>query len=386
MKRPEKIIPLFKVHMHEDVVSSVSDTLLSGYIGEGPKVIEFENALMKYLDCENLVTTNSATSAIHLAISMIKRLPIGDDWVGIEDGDEVLTTPLTCTATNFPILANNMNIKWVDIDLETCNLNMDDLENKLSEKTKIIMAVHWGGYPNDLDRIKQIQEKCLKLYGFKPRVIEDCAHGFGTKYKEKHFGNHENYCCYSFQAIKHLTTVDGGALVLPDKEEYKRAKLLRWYGIDRESNRKDFRCEDDIPEWGFKFHMNDVNATIGLHNLKHIDEVIQRHKSNAAFYDQRLSDIDGVQILERSNDCDSSFWIYTLKVDRQDDFMKRMQECNIMVSRVHERNDKHSCMSQYKTSLPNLEKIVKSMICIPAGWWVSDEERQYITECIKQGW
>ena len=317
---------------------------------------------------------------------MIRRKPKSEIWPGVQDGDEVLTSALTCTATNWPALANGLNLKWVDSDPQTCNLDLDDLENKISEKTKIIIVVHWGGYPVDLDRLKKIQQKSIELYGFAPLIIEDCAHGFGSKYKGLNLGNYGNYACYSFQAIKHLTSVDGGALILPNEEEYKRAKLLRWYGIDRESNRKDFRCEDDIPEWGFKFHMNDINATIGLSNLKHVGKIISRHKENAAFYDKNLEGIKGVTLLDRSSDCESSFWIYTLKVERQDDFMSKMKSCNIMVSRVHERNDKHSCVQQYKTELKNLDSLVNEMICIPAGWWVSDEERHYIVECMKDGW
>tara|TARA_R110001583_G_scaffold118755_1_gene270190 strand:- start:8137 stop:9300 length:1164 start_codon:yes stop_codon:yes gene_type:complete len=382
----DEMIPLFKVSMHPDTHKEVEKVLMSGYIGEGPKVKEFEQGLSDYLQCKNIVALNSATSALHLAISMIKRKPTSDTWPGVSDGDEVLTTALTCTATNWPILANNLNIKWVDADPETCNLDLRDLEEKLSEKTKIIVVVHWGGYPVDLGRLKKIQERSLELYGFSPLIVEDCAHGFGSKYKNLYLGSHGNYACYSFQAIKHLTSVDGGALVLPDQEEYQRAKLLRWYGIDRESNRKDFRCEEDIPEWGFKFHMNDVNASIGSHNLKHVDKIIERHKQNARFYDQNLKDVAGVSLLERNPGHESSFWIYTLKVERQEDFMAKMKKYNIMVSRVHERNDKHSCVQKYRDNLTNLEKLVKEMICIPVGWWVTDEQREYIVECIKDGW
>ena len=382
----DEMIPLFKVNMHPDAHKEVEKVLMSGYIGEGPKVKEFEQGLSDYLQCKNIVALNSATSALHLAISMIKRKPASDTWPGVFAGDEVSTTALTCTATNWPILANGLNIKWVDADPETCNLDLQDLEEKLSEKTKIIVVVHWGGYPVDLDRLKKIQEKSLELYGFSPLIVEDCAHGFGSKYKNLYLGNHGNYACYSFQAIKHLTSVDGGALVLPSQEEYQRAKLLRWYGIDRESNRKDFRCEEDIPEWGFKFHMNDVNASIGLHNLKYVDAAIERHKQNANFYDQNLKGVGGITLLQRRVDCESSFWIYTLKVERQEDFMAKMRDCNIMVSRVHERNDKHSCVQKYKNNLTNLEKLVKEMICIPVGWWVTDEQREYIVECIKNGW
>ena len=181
--------------------------------------------------------------------------------------------------------------------------------------------------------------------------------------------------------------LNGGILICPHEKLYKRAKVLRWYGIDRDDNRKDFRCEADIPEWGYKFHMNDVNASIGLANLKEVDEnVIAKHKANAHYYNEYLKDVSGVTLLENKEGHDSAYWIYTIKVERQDDFMRMMQEKEIMVSRVHERNDKHTCVQEFRCALPNLDKVVKEMICIPVGWWVTKEQREYIVESIKNGW
>ena len=404
MKVRENIIPLFKVYMSEKSAEEVSKILMSGYIGQGDKVEEFENILKKYFQHPNVVTTNSATSAEHLAIHMIKRPEKNiesyhgvcfeeKEWDGIGHDDEILTTPLTCTATNWPILANGIKLKWVDVDPHTCNMNLDDLERKITPKTKAIMVVHWGGYPIDLDKLKTIQYNTKKLYGFKPAIIEDCAHAFGSSYKGKKIGsygdetNPGNICTFSFQAIKHLTTVDGGCITFPHKNQVRRAKLLRWYGIDRESNRKDFRCESDISEFGFKFHMNDINATIGINNFSDVTEnLIQKNIDNADFYNKELKDIPGVTLLENKSDRQSSYWIYTIKVERQSDFVRKMKECNIMVSRVHERNDIHSCVSEFRCHLPSLDKLVKEMICIPVGWWVTPEDRQYIVDCIKEGW
>lgn len=392
------MIPLFKVFMSEKSAEETAKTLMSGFIGQGEKVEEFEELLKKFFHTNNVVTTNSATSAEHLAIHMLKNSDnniksyhgvafANSEWPGIQNGDQILTTPLTCTATNWPILANGFGIKWVDVDPNTCNMDLDDLEKKITNKTKVIMVVHWGGYPLDLDRLKQIQQNAKEKYGFAPAIIEDCAHAFGSVYKGTRIGTHGNICTFSFQAIKHLTTVDGGCVIFPYENQVKRAKLLRWYGIDRESNRKDFRCENDIPEYGFKFHMNDVNATVGINNYYEVlDKVLPKHIENAHFYNENLKDISGLTLLENKTDRQSSYWIYTIKVERQDDFMNKMKECGIMVSRVHERNDIHSCVSKYKVELPNLDKLVKEMVCIPVGWWVTEKDRQYIVDCIKEGW
>lgn len=381
-------VPLFKVFMSETAGPAVTEVLNSGYIGQGAKVEKFEENLRNYFNHDYCLTLNSATSGLHLALQLLKK-PFksrASIWNGLQDGDEVLSTPLTCTASNFPTLANNLRIKWVDVDPKTMNMDLDDLARKITPKTKVILLVHWGGYPLDLDKVKEIQNNAKELYGFKPAVIEDCAHSFGSMYKGKKIGTHGNICVFSFQAIKHITSVDGGLIMLPHQELYKRAKLLRWYGIDRESNRKDFRCEADIPEWGFKFHMNDVCATVGIENLKHVNYILERHTSNAAYYDENLGNIPGVTLLARNGYYNSAFWLYTLRVERRDDFIAKMKEHGIAASRVHERNDKHTCVQEYVSMLPNLEKVVKDMVCIPGGWWVSDEDRQYIVECIKKGW
>ena len=120
----------------------------------------------------------------------------------------------------------------------------------------------------------------------------------------------------SLQAIKHITSIDGGLLHCPHDELYERAKLLRWYGIDRNpKGRTDFRCEADIPEWGFKFHMNDICATVGIENFKHLDNIVSKHKQNAVYYDKHLKDVNGITLLKREKGFDSAFWIYTMLVD-----------------------------------------------------------------------
>jgi dTDP-4-amino-4,6-dideoxygalactose transaminase len=370
--------------MSDESKQNALEVLGSGFIGQGSKVDEFENELKNIFDNEYIVTTNSATSAEHLAFHLLKKQY--RNWSGLKDGDEVLCTPLTCTATNWPVLANNLKIKWVDINENNLNMDLDDLERKITSTTKVIYLVHWGGYPVDLDRVKEIQNKTHDLYGFKPVVIEDCAHAMGSTYKGKMLGNHGNICTYSFQAIKHITAVDGGMMILPHRELYDRAKLLRWYGIDRETNKKDFRCEDDVKEWGFKFHMNDVSASVGLGNLKYMDEIIGKHRDNAKYYDDELSNGFGVTVLERKNDRESSFWIYSMLVENKQGFMNHMKECNIMVSQVHERNDIHTCVSEFKIHLPTVDKIIPQLISIPVGWWVTKEQREYIVECIRSGW
>jgi len=382
--KTNKQIDLFKVHMAPTAAEEVAKVLNSGYIGQGPKVDEFENQLKDFFNHDFIQTVNSGTSALHMAIHLLKKP--NSNWPGMQEGDEILATALTCTASNFPILANGLKIKWVDIDPTTLNMDLDDLARKITPKTKAIILVHWGGYPSDLNKVKQIQTQAEELYGFKPAVIEDGAHALGSKYMGKHIGTHGNLTMYSLQAIKHITAIDGGLLLSPHQELHRRGKLIRWYGIDRDSNRKDFRCEADIEEWGFKFHMNDVCATVGIENLKHADELIKSHQSNAAYYDKHLKNVNGVTLLNRHEGHESAFWIYSMLVDDRNGFYKWMKECGIVVSQVHERNDKHSCVKEFRSTLPTLDKTIGKIVSIPVGWWVTKEEREYIVDCIKKGW
>jgi len=365
--------------MAKEASAEVAKVLESGFIGQGPKVDEFEQKLQNYLGVQNVVTTNSATSAEHLIFRMIA------DRVSRR---EVLTTALTCTASNWPPVHEGFSLKWVDIDPTTLNMDLDDLERKITRDTAVIYLVHWGGYPNDLDKVSEIVEKTYNKFGFRPFVVEDCAHAFGSKYKGKFIGTHGNLCTFSFQAIKHITSVDGGALVFNGYDQMnKDARLLRWYGIDRDDKgRTDFRCEMPIDLMGYKYHMNDVSATVGMANLACADKIIQRHKDNAAFYDRELSDLQGITTLNRFPGFDSSFWIYSLLVEDKLDFSKAMRDRGIATSQVHERNDIHPCVSQFKAHLPNLDKVTPRLSAIPVGWWVTDEDRQHIVDSIKKGW
>ncbi|MBC8104326.1 MAG: DegT/DnrJ/EryC1/StrS family aminotransferase [Cytophagales bacterium] len=381
--------------MSPDVAGPVSEVLQSGYVGQGHQVDRFEAMLQSALQTPYVATVNSGTSGLQLALHLLRRGPDGKPVLKgapeAADGDEIISTPVTCTATNWAILADRFKIKWADVDPDTGNLDPEDVRRKLSPSTKAIIAVHWGGFPCDLAALRSVQEDCFDRFGFRPTIIEDCAHAWGSRYADLPLGGHGNLCVYSFQAIKSLTTGDGGCIVLPNQALDTRARLLRWYGLDR-TNSKDFRCEQDVAEWGYKFHMNDVNATIGIHNLPHIEPLIEAQRQTAAHYDSALAGVAGVRLLA-SSDPDrvpkgvrSSYWLYTIRVDRRDDFICRMKERGIGVSRVHDRNDKHTCVQDFQTSLPGTDAFCGDMICIPCGWWVTPEQREYIVETLREGW
>lgn len=380
------MIDLFKVFMSKQVDSELLKVLHSGMITQNTQVQLFEKKLSEYFNHPYVLTLNSATSGLTLATRLIS-----DD---AKDGtltditvSQILSTPLTCVATNFAIMATNPNnwIIWVDVDKDTCNMNLNDLEQKISQYTRIVMVVHWGGVPIDLNRLRYIIETANAKFNIDIKVIEDCSHAFGSIYDGKKIGTHGNICVFSFQAIKHLTTGDGGLIVLPTLELYNRAKLLRWYGIDREQrNIADSRIENNITEWGYKFHMNDINATIGLNNLPFIENNIAKHRYNATYYNKHLSDIPGVILNTNSIISIPSYWIYTLRVVNRQSFIQFMKNNGITTSQVHTRNDRHDCLSQFKSELPILNSIENEVVCIPVGWWITHSQLKFIVSKIKE--
>lgn len=360
------MINLFTVTMppRGELLPELEKVLYSGYIGQGPKVEEFEKAFGNYIGTDKVLSVNSGTSALHLALRLAQV-----------EGGEVITTPMTCTATNFPILANGADIVWADIDSNTGMISAKDVARKLSERTRAIMVVHWGGTPANLSPILKLARSA------NVPVIEDAAHALGAEWYDKRIGNTgSDFTTFSFQAIKHITTVDGGMLVVKNQKDYDRGKLLRWYGIDRDGPRQDFRCEEDIIEWGYKFHMNDVTATIGLVALKHLDEIVERHRQNAQFFDVHIHNSNVKKPTGYAGL--SSWWLYTLRVSGRDSFMKHMQECGVMTSRVHARNDTHTTLKKYITPLPGVDKFESEMVCIPVHSNLSYEDLQWVATAV----
>lgn len=371
-------VDLFKVFMSPNTPAEVTKVLTSGFIGQGPKVEEFEDRLKKHFNNDYVLTVNSCTSALTLAVHLIKDKDF-------KITDEIIVAPLTCFATITAILNNGFKVKWADVDPKTCNIDIADVERKVGPNTRAIVLVHWGGTPVDLDRVNEIRAKYNLMYGRDLPIIEDCAHCWESKYKEELIGNSKNYCCFSLQAIKFLTTSDGGIMILPNAETYYRAKLLRWFGLDRDGGTS-FRCIQDIKEAGFKYQPTDIMAAMGLANLPHIEKNVSIHKDNAAFYNEELKNITGVTLLDLPHNLDSSYWIYTIKVKDRIGFIKHLKKYGIEASQVHKRCDIHTCVQEFRCFLPGMDELESQYCCIPCGWWVTQENREYIVDCIKNGW
>jgi dTDP-4-amino-4,6-dideoxygalactose transaminase len=362
------------------------DVLQSGYIGQGKVADEWEDALRQWFGVKHLAATNNATAAEHLLIYLLKRPRPEELWPGWSEKDEILCSPLSCSATMLPALVQGMRIKWVDVDRKSCNMSVDDLARKLSPTTKIIMPVLWGGMPLDMVRIDQLCDDALALYGFRPKVIYDCAHAMGSTYYGKPVCRQPGYFTYSFQAIKHVTSVEGGVAVVPDDKICRELKLARWYGLDREVTNQDFRCNQMLDLPGMKMNQVDPNAAVGLENLKDAYKIIGAHQDNAAYYHKALAGVPGISTLDTPSDRTSAWWIYTIYAERRDDLMRCLAEHGIKSSRVHERNDIYPAVREFRSILPELDWVAQRYLAIPVGIWVTPEDREFIVDTIKRGW
>lgn len=360
------MIKLHRVHMppRETLMPALERVLYSGHVTEGPVVAEFERAFGAYLGTPNALAVNSGTSALQLALRL----------AGVRGG-EVITTPMTCVATNMPILAEGARVVWADVDPATGNIDPDDVYRKITRRTRAVMAVHWGGQPCDLSALTRIcHERSVPL-------IEDAAHALGAEWGGRRIGGETaTFTCFSLQAIKHITTVDGGVLTTWWPSACERGRRLRWYGLDRESPD---RIGQDVIAPGYKMHMSDVTATIGLAQMPYLDGIVEAHRANAAFYDQALDGRLGTKRTESKGN--GAWWLYTVLLRdpaERAEFAAHMQAHGIEVSQVHARNDTHTCFAASRTDLPGVDEFSSRMICVPVHSGLSEDERERVARAM----
>lgn len=370
----KKNLPLFKVNMPKDVHLALQPVLESGFVSEGAKSKEFQKKLQEWLGNPYVATVNSGTTALTIAYKL----------AGVGPGTSVIASPMTCLASTEPILSLGGRVIWCDIDPTTGNIDPSKVEELIAEDTVAVSFTDWAGTPCELDALIEI---CNRR-GLK--TIEDAAHSFGARYKGNKVGSLEtgiSYTCFSFQAIKHMTLVDGGALACSNEEDYERAMLVRWFGCARGHNSSPVKWSGDVVEYGYKGHMNDVNATIGLESLKTIDSVIHKHKMHGGLLMKLLADVPGVETLKVPEHIDSSFWIFTIKL-RDTAHRKVMSEAltaaGIGNNIVHTRNDSYSLFEGATSGdLSSMTDFGERMLNVPCGWWLSVADLTYIANVIR---
>lgn len=361
-------IPLFYPHIPKEAPEEIFDTLNSKFIGQGPKVDRFEEEFANTFSPERYaVSTNSGTAALHLAYIL----------AGIRNYDEVIAPVFTCAATNIPLLYwLGIKIVFADIQPNTLNIDPNDVKKRINANTKAIVCVHYGGLPCDMTELNR----------FGLPVIQDCAHAVGATYKNVPIANCSDFSMFSFQAIKNLTTGDGGMLVLKDKELARKAKLLRWFGIDREKKLKGI-WENDIKDIGYKYQMTDIDASLGLAGLKEIDRILEYRRYLFHLYKVGLKEVPGISMIgidkkDRRHAC----WLCTVKVEKRERLQKKLLEQGIESGQVHYRNDRYSIFGGRRKDLPNMDAIEKKYLVLPLHTKLSVDDVKKIIKVIQSGW
>ena len=362
----------FSTHISKKAKEKVNEVLDSTFISAGKVAEQFENALSEKLGLVNPVAVNSGTSALHLALAI----------AGVWPGDEVILPAQTFVATGLVILMQGATPVFADIQYETGNIDPASIREKITEKTKAIIPVHWAGYPCDMDEINSIAEE------YNLAVIEDAAHALGATYKNKPIGSVSRFTAFSFQAIKHLTTGDGGALCCLNDEDYNTAINRRWFGIDRANSKPSIlgEREYDIDAVGYKYHMNNLAAAVGLGNLDDFSENLKRRREIALRYRDELKNVLGLKKLDYKYDRESAYWLFTVLIERRVDFIKKLKEHGIPASVVHLRIDHNSVFGGITPDLPDQERFNEDHVAIPVHSGLSDDEMGQIIDCIKRGW
>jgi len=369
LMNPDVGITLFYPHIPTKAADYVAQTLATRWIGQGPKVDEFEEKFSaQVLQSGRSVAVNSGTSALHLAYILS----------GVKKNSEVLCPVFTCTATNIPILYQNAKPVFLDIADRSFNIDLSTIESKITSKTAAITVVDYGGLPNDYLFLRQLCDKhSLKL-------IVDCAHSVDTRFDGKHVSSYADYVIYSFQAIKTITTGDGGMLIVKSNEDYEKARRIRWFGIDRTQKQKGI-WDNDISEIGYKYQMTDIAASIGLAALEELETIKSTRRQIYKTYMTELEEFSDNLMEAPTKRTDFTPWLVTLNTrGRRIGLMDCLRENNIESAQVHYRNDIYSLFSKYVNGpYPNMDRIEDDYLVLPAHTKVSIQDVEKICGVVK---
>ena len=365
-------LSLFTTYVHPQAPQRVGAVLASTFLSEGKLVKEFEHRLSTELGMRHPAALNSGTSALHLALEV----------AGIGPGDEVILSPQTFIASALTVVQVGARPVFADIQYETGNIDPADIEHRITPRTKAIMAVHWGGYPCDMAEIQAIATRHHLV------VIEDAAHAPGATYQGRAIGSISDYTCFSFQAIKHLTTGDGGALCAREPEQAREVFRRRWFGIDRANSpvNEVGEREYDLTDVGYKYHLSDYAAALGLANLDGFAERMARRRGLVQHYRAGLADVPGLTHFMHQPDRESAHWLFGFHVENRLSFIRALKSKGIASSVVHDGIDHNTLFGGKRMDLSRQRRFDETQIHVPLHDDLTSEQVAYIVAAIRQGW
>lgn len=377
------LIPVFRPNYDKEEIAAVNTVIRSGWIGLGPKTEEFEKRFAAYTNAPYAIAVNSATAALHLSLLT----------ANIGKGDEVIVPSLTFVSTAHVVKYVGAIPVFSDITPDTLCISPDDIEKKITKRTRAIIPVHYGGHPCDMDRLQKIA-KAHNLV-----IIEDAAHACGSSYHGKKIGSISPFTCFSFHAVKNLATGDGGMITVKDKATAQRLNRLRWLGINKDTwdrleivsgnegkAYKAYGWYYEVDELGYKCHMNDINATIGLVQLHKLNKSNEKRRTLAKRYTQILQKLPEIKCPTVKPGVISAQHNYVIQCRNRDKLHLFLRERNIS-SGVHYMP--LHLQPYYKKLFPNVhlpivEAVWKSLLTLPLYPDLKIKEQDYIINCIKE--
>jgi len=369
-------IPYARQAIDENDIQAVTEVLRSDFLTTGPKVTEFEEVVADYVGAEFAVAVSSGTAALHIACLA----------AGIKDGDEVITTPITFAASSNCVLYCGGKAVFADIDPITYNIDPHEIQQKITSKTKAIIAVHFGGQPCAMDEIRQIAEK------HNLTVIGDAAHALGAEYKGRRIGSLSDMTVFSFHPVKHITSGEGGMVTTNDKRLYEKLKLLGTHGITRDADlliKNEGEWYYEQLELGYNYRITDFQCALGISQMSKIDRFVERRRKIAKRYDEAFSDLDGVVIPPHTPGCNSSYHLYPIQVTdmpRKAAFDK-LRAAGIGVNVHYIPVYKHPYYQEngYRdVKCANAESLYERLISLPMFTKLTNEEQDYVIETVKK--
>lgn len=369
-------VPNGRHYIDQDDIDAVANALQQDYITTGPGVGIFEQEYAEYVGAKYAVAVSSGTAALHISCLAL----------GIGQGDEVITTPITFLSSANCVMYCGAKVVFADIDKDTYNISPIDIEKKITKKTKAIIPVHFAGQPCDMDKIHDIAEK----YGL--FVIEDAAHAIGAEYKGRKIGSLSDLTTFSFHPVKHMTTCEGGIITTNNKSLYEKLKLYRAYCMTKDNAMLERKDEGpwyyEMHDLGYNYRLSDVMCALGRSQLKKVDMFIEKRKMIVSKYNERLRNVKGIILPKQMEGCNSSWHLYVIQVlNGRREVYNRMREKEINVE-VHyfpvHKQPYYQKNGYSEVCCQNAEKLYEHALSLPIFFKMTDEQQDFVIDTLIQ--
>ncbi|SDO85302.1 perosamine synthetase [Paenibacillus sp. yr247] len=370
-----KHIPVLQPCIGQEEVDAVVEVLKSGWLGLGPKTEQFETEFAAYVGSRFMVALNSGTAALHLALEVLDIGP----------GDEVIVPPMTFISTVHAVSYVGATPVFADVEKDTMNISVAEIEQKITEKTKAIIVVHLAGHPCDMDAIHELAaSKGIK-------VVEDAAHACGAAYKGRTIGSVSDITCFSFHAVKNLTCGEGGGITCNQEWIARKLREKRWVGISkdtwmRSSTERVYAWQYFVDKVGYKYHMSDIQAAMGIVQLHKLKQLNGRRKEIASRYLQEFKDIPWMELPKEKPYAQSSWHLFQIKLtneDMRDRLIGHLKDHNIAPGVHYYPCHLHPCYIHLKASVPVSSEIWKKILTVPIHPNMTDEDLERVIDCVR---